>query len=244
MNDERARGERKPWLVLRAAQWIAFALAVLVLIIALGSLRQLAVPGVSREAAFASIATSVTVALATLPPLFWRLPKGKRWIANVALLPAFFYVMDTVTTADAWYALTPEGAKEASARAKRDAEESRQRAAEDKRRRTEEKLEAAKERLEESIEEAAEQKRKVASCISSWSGQISALSNEVKDSLHNPHAFEHVATEPLDPNPDNNNVTMTFRAENGFGALRSWTVNARVNPDSCDVIHVGEPSQN
>lgn len=244
MIDEGAPRKAKPNIIARMAQWIAFILALLILLLGLTMRQYSWVPGISKEALFASIAVAAIVTVLTCPPLFWKMPSIGRWIVNLAILVSLIYVTDTLVSVQAWYNLTPEGASEAAERAKQEVEDAKQRAAEDKRRRIEERYKAAKQRLEESIEEAAEEKRKVASCIGGWSGQVSALSDEVKNSLHNPHAFEHVATELLDPNPDNNNVTMTFRAENGFGALRSWTVNARIDPGSCDVIHVGEPSQN
>lgn len=62
----------------------------------------------------------------------------------------------------------------------------------------------------------------------------------MKASLENPHSFEHVATEILDTSTGGHNVSMTFRAENGFGALRTARVQATVDPSTCTVADMGD----
>jgi hypothetical protein len=85
--------------------------------------------------------------------------------------------------------------------------------------------------------------RKVHGCIN-WRGQVPALVRQVRDSLHNPRSFEHVHTEmrikgdhpPLGVPV----VVMEYRAQNGFGAIRTDAVTAMIVPSDCSVDSVKE----
>ncbi len=243
MNDEGARGERKPWLILRAAQWAACLFAVILELAALTALQHYTVPGVSQAAIIGTLAAATIVVLVTFPYIFWKLPKGRRWIANAALVFSFFYVADTLRMTEAWYALTPEGTKEANLRAKLKAEEAKQLAA--RKRITDEDLMASAEDLDETIRklkegDLAENKEKLDHCLSYWDKDIDALSAMVKGSLHNPKAFEHVQTTIIRTSSEGYNAMIEFRAENEFGAVRTATQKAKIDPNNCEVSAIQE----
>ena len=65
-----------------------------------------------------------------------------------------------------------------------------------------------------------------------------AFSAAVKSALHNPRSFEHVNTEF---GTGSRNASLTFRAENGFGAIRTATVEALLDPNTCEIIAIDEP---
>jgi hypothetical protein len=55
---------------------------------------------------------------------------------------------------------------------------------------------------------------------------------------------EHAgSTAAIVPDSDSNNVAMAFRAENGFGALRTFAVKASVYPEGCEIALIGEPER-
>ena len=112
------------------------------------------------------------------------------------------------------YRKTPEGQIQAAAESRREAAEDGDRAAE-------------------------ELNRRLERCLS-WRGQISDFTKAVKESLHNPGAFEHVETSRIGPDSDGMNFEMVFRAENGFGALRTGRVRAKVNSANCELENVGQ----
>ena len=134
------------------------------------------------------------------------------------------------------YERTPEGAKEAAEKRKWDAQFA-----------TWDAQLAESEKTLKTLEDAKEAdlavRAKVKGCLS-WFGHFAPLEDEVKGRLHNPDAFKHVKTEAIGPALDGDNLQMTFRAENGFGAVRTLTVRAKVNPDTCALESAGEPTVN
>lgn len=73
----------------------------------------------------------------------------------------------------------------------------------------------------------------IESCIN-WRGQVPSLVRVVRENLHNPKSFEHVET-TFTGNSSNPVFRMVYRAENGYGALRTDEVRAIISYD-CSVL--------
>ena len=179
------------------------------------------------------VAGALIIAAVTIfPPMFFRLPRALQYGAYIALGTAVFLGIFYFAEAQSAYEATPQGRKEAAEAA--DWEATQQRMAEDEQaRKTEEAEELAVKANAERIH------GQLSRCFSFFGSNIPALADRVKASLENPHSFEHVSTEILDTTADGHNVSMTFRAENGFGALRTARVQATVDPSSCTVTDIG-----
>jgi hypothetical protein len=152
------------------------------------------------------------------------------------LLGLYFQAMQPV------WEKTPEGAREAAEWAERErlaaTERSKQQAEAARRESTARALEEA-ERLGDELEAM---RRRLERCFTTFGHRLPALENPVKENLHNPRAFEHVETVLIVPDSARNNVAMTFRAENGFGAVRTATVKAQLIADDCSVQNIGNPT--
>lgn len=218
-------------------QTIVFILFAIVTLMALTELRKADVPGAPVQLLWVTIGVFAMLALVHLPPVFKRLPRFGGWVAYAAIIPAIILFSNYNDQMAPVWERTPKGIKEVAERAKqaeidavRDAEQAKRDA--DDRRIAE--AEAAGDRLRET-------KDKLEACFSTFGHRLSALEDTVKSSLHNPDAFEHVETVLVDPDYYQNNVEMTFRAENGFGALRVGRVRAQMNADDCSVENIGKP---
>ena len=71
-------------------------------------------------------------------------------------------------------------------------------------------------------------KAEIEGLFSTWDGSLPSLKEQVKDNLQNPDSFEHVDTQYRDDG-DGLTVKMKYRGENGFGAIRTQTVTAKVD---------------
>lgn len=80
-------------------------------------------------------------------------------------------------------------------------------------------LESIKEQiaLEEAIQAEIERQEKIQSLFSGWDGSNRALVDIVKQSLHDPGSFDHVATSYEEIDDQNIRVRMQYRASNLFG---------------------------
>lgn len=212
-------------LLAHIAQWIVFAFIAFVCVDLGAGISKFLNEGIDASVHVAAIVALALVAIGLLPPLFFRLPGKARVAAHALGLAAFMAVFGTLGDVDEAYVRTPKGAAEARERAARAAS------------RVE--LEAQMRQLEASVAESEEYDREVATtrrqvqrCIN-WRGQVPSLVRQVKEDLHNPGSFEHVETTvaetafPL--------VLMRYRAENGFGALRTSLVTAVIVPEDCSV---------
>lgn len=198
MNDDKPKGlfARIGEEIVRLAQWIAFGLAGLFALVNLIDTGKIGVPGVSQNLVYGTVAFTLLVALLNFPFVFWRLARQGRPIAFVALLAAFFLTVTTSGSVRRAYENTPDGQKELAAQAKEDAAE----------RTTEAKQEAAARKKAEmlaSLAEAdakqrqlAEVNEKLQGCLG-WRERLPALGDPLKESLHNPSAFDHVRTDVL-----------------------------------------------
>lgn len=213
--------------VANVIQWIVFAFCALILTVIVSDIGKRDVPGAPLVELYVAIAVASIVALAHLPPIFTRFPRKVKWGAYAAIVVMFLLFGKYAGDMAAAYDRTPEGAKVAAARAKDEAESAARQDAEKK-------VAEAKDAAQH--EQAAQEK--VKGCLS-WGGEISAFSKEVKESLHNPDSFQHVKTEVTDPDYDGRNAQMIFRAENGFGAIRTGRVSAKITED-CSVVDMGK----
>jgi len=66
--------------------------------------------------------------------------------------------------------------------------------------------------------------------FSAWDGSQIAFARAIKTQLHDPSSFEHVSTKYWDVQ-GHYVVAMTYRAKNGFGALRLSTAKAECGKD-------------
>jgi hypothetical protein len=126
--------DRAKTAVLNFLQWIVFAFAALVMLGALLPLGKLDVPGVNIPLVIAAAVCSVAVAVAQLPPLFWRMSANLRGASYIALIASFAFTVSISAQVQNAYALTAAGQKEAGDLAASDrqaaAEAARQAAAE------------------------------------------------------------------------------------------------------------------
>jgi hypothetical protein len=141
----------------------------------------------------------------------------------------------TIGQVQAAWEQTPKGAAEAAWSRKADLE---RQAAEAQQARDD----AAQKRAEEAAKQAAdrltEQQQRVEACFSTFGHRLPDFENAVKDALNNPNAYEHVKTVAMPTDADGYNVALTFRGQNGFGAIRTETIRATVNPDTCKVENI------
>lgn len=76
-------------------------------------------------------------------------------------------------------------------------------------------------------------KNSLENCIN-WRGQVPSLVAIVKNNLHNPGSFDHIST-TFTGDLSNPVFVMTYRAENGYGAIRTDEVKAIIAYDDCSV---------
>ena len=139
--------------------------------------------------------------------------------------PAIFLALFGVAFGTYAHSQTPEGR---AATAQREAEAAKAAAIEeqkekeaakqaDEKAKAEAKLAEAKEAEEAKLQ--AEKKASGAHCFSAWDGSLPILKEAVKSVLRNPDSFDHAST-TYRRKGDKIVVTMTYRAQNGFGGIR------------------------
>jgi hypothetical protein len=216
------------------------ALAALALAI---DLRKVNVPDAPVALLGITLTVAILLAVAHAPAVFMRMPRWGRLAAYGAIIPSLVLVGFYFGQMRAAWERTAEGAQEAADHAKKAGalakiEEVRQ-AEQAKRDETERKLAE----LKSATDQLQAINEKLEGCFSTFGHRLPALEEPVKAALHNPDAYEHVETTlivPTDEN-ENSNVEMRFRAENGFGAIRTARVLAQLIPDDCSVRNVGQP---
>lgn len=217
-----------------AWQWLVALFFLLLTVALMSSHYKLTAPAAPVVLFWVTLGIGGLIFLVHVPPLFMQLPRnGKKAVYFGALA---YFVVWNVAASDlrvAWER-TPQGAAEAK---KNEAEREVKLAEETTRRAQEAKLQELR-GLQEQLADTAD---KLDSCFTTFGHRLPELESSVKDSLHNPHAFEHVETIAIVPDAEKNDVAMTFRAENGFGALRTYVVKASVYPEDCGIAAIGEP---
>ncbi len=215
-------------------QWIVFTFVALFALLVATELRKTSVPGAPVPLLYITVAVTTLIALIHLPPVFTRLPRKSGWAAYgsiVAVMILFGVYLDQMQPA---WERTAEGAKELAARAEADHHASAEQAKREEDARMRADMEETKKQLEEIH-------AKLERCFTTFGHRLPALEEPVKASLHNADAFEHVETVLIVPDEQRNDVEMKFRAENGFGAIRTATVRAQLIADDCSVQNIGEP---
>ncbi|CAN5293318.1 hypothetical protein BH11PSE5_BH11PSE5_30110 [soil metagenome] len=220
-----------------------FSLALLMVVFSLKPLERMEVPGVNHTYVYAALALSIFFAIIHFPYVFWKLPSKLRKPACVALLGSSIFTFAIIGDSQQAYEKTPQGAAEAADRHWKDvldaAERQKQSAVEAAEQSERNKAQRLVERMADTQKQLQELQEKLESCFS-WGHRLPALENPVKESLHNPEAFEHVRTDVIVPDSERNNVVMMFRAENGFGAIRTGSIRAQLLADTCEVQNIGE----
>ena len=225
-------------------QWLVVLFFALIVVALLSDQSKLAAPSAPVVLFWTTIGAGALVILAHAPPLFMRLSaNGKRGAYTAAFFYFLLHIITFSQVAAAWEK-TPKGAAEAKqievANKVAEAEVAHlgkiEAEAEARRQRDGAALREA-EALQKQVEEIAD---KLEGCFTTFGHRLPALEKSIKDSVHNPDAFEHVETLAIAPDTERNNVAMKFRAENGFGAIRLGVVKASVDPDTCDIISVGD----
>jgi hypothetical protein len=215
--------------------------AFVFLILLAGDHRKLEAPGAPVALFWVTVVAAGLVLIVHWPSVFGRLPSRWRGGPYIAWVGFFFLMVTTSTSVDSAWERTPQGAAEAKQAEAADAEAARVRQieaeAEERRQRDGAALMEA-EQLQEQVQELAD---KLEGCFTTFGHRLPALETSVKDSLHNPDAFEHVETLAIVPEADGSNVAMKFRAENGFGAIRLGVVKASVDPNNCEIGTIGNP---
>jgi hypothetical protein len=236
MKKETAVAEPQPagGRALRFLQWVTFVALFFVAVIGFLPVIYIGLPGFPTALFWISLASSSGLALAHLPAMFFRFARNAKVTAYVAILPIFILTMMAFGQGLEAHYQTPAGKAE---KAKLEAADAL--AAKDEAERAETRRALADVEKSKADLEAYEQK--LDDCFSSWGHRLDSLEDEVKGSLHNPDAFQHVETLAIVTDSVGNNVAMRFRAENGFGALRAATVKAKIDVSDCSVISVGEP---
>ena len=235
MND--ATGAPSPGLLKSAgrwAQWIVFAILALFTIAAATDFRKEGVPDAPLVLLCISVAAFAALAIAHIPPVFSRLPGKARIAAYVSILVVLALFGNYVGRMQVAWEKTPAGEKEAAERAdtdKRVAAEQAQRDA------------TAKDLAEgkAAVDRVEAVRRRLEGCFTTFGHRLPALEDPVKAALHNPGSFEHVETVLILPDDNHNNVAMTFRGQNGFGAIRTTTIRAQLIAEDCSVQNIGQP---
>ena len=226
-----AAGRKKPFFLFRIIQWIATTFAGLVALVVLMDTSKLSLAGAPVVLFGISLAVFVGLMILHSPPVFFRLSTKAKVATYATLLVGVVISGNFMGQMREAYERTPQGAKEAELQWQAEAKAASEQAA-----RAEAK--EASERAAKASTAKADELENVKKCLSFF-GHYKPLEEDVKSRLHNPHAFEHVSTEAIGPTPDDYNLEMRFRAENGFGALRTGSVRAKVNPDTCELESTG-----
>lgn len=232
-----AAGRKKPFILFRLVQWAITTISSLLLLALLSDTDKLKLVGAPVATFWLTSTVIAALALMHAPPIFFRLRSRVKLGAYAGILGGFVLLVVTIVGLAEAYESTPEGAKKATIRrqaeAKGDAKRQEEAAQQAEAQKALADLASAKASLEDL-------NRRQQACLS-WGGELPALRNAVKESLHNPSSFEHVGTVITVPDESGNNIAMRFRAENGFGAIRTATVKAQLITEGCTVQNITEP---
>jgi hypothetical protein len=102
-------------------------------------------------------------------------------------------------------------------------------------------VEEKQKKLEEK-QAAADLERKQKSgelCESAWDGSVPNVIYAVKNMLRNPASFEHISTYVTAVDSKGlNEVTMSYRAQNGFGGMNEVFMVAKIRNSDCEVVEI------
>ncbi|MBO6808421.1 hypothetical protein [Thalassospira sp.] len=82
-----------------------------------------------------------------------------------------------------------------------------------------------------------EEERKGFHCLSAWDGSYPDLERYVEDHLVDPDSYEHIET-LISPVSDigTHDVSMQFRARNGFGGMTIGSASAVITQEDCKIV--------
>lgn len=83
---------------------------------------------------------------------------------------------------------------------------------------------------------AEEDQRRGFHCLSGWDGSNASLVQQVKNQLREPDSFEHIETRITPEVNGKHNITMEYRARNGFGGMNVATAVGTVDHQTCEAI--------
>lgn len=85
--------------------------------------------------------------------------------------------------------------------------------------------------------EREEDKRKGFHCLSAWDGSHPDLERFVEDRLVDPDSYEHIKTlvSPVS-GIGTHNISMQFRARNGFGGMTIGSASAVITQEDCKIV--------
>lgn len=219
---------KKPFIMFRIWQWTAVVIFALFIVMLVNDLAKLSLPDAPVVRYWATLIVWLALAGLNSPPAFFRLPRKSKWAVYGAILPAIILFGSTMGGIQRVYEKTAQGANEAAERAQHDQAKAEAEAKQREARATLQKFADSQQQMQEMAD-------KLESCFTTFGHRLPTLEDQVRNSLHNPHAFEHVETFAIMPDPEGYDVVMEFRAENGFGAVRTARVKAKVVPGSCEI---------
>lgn len=231
--DDTASRRKKPHILLRIPQWIVTIVLGLIFLVLTVNVGQLQYPGASPILYWAAVAALAIATICLSPPLFFRMSGKIRSRIYIGSAGAFILFGIAIVNLQHAYERTPDGA---AAAARREEREQIEAVAAAKREEQEQRMADA----EASLAKLEEINEKLEDCFS-WGHVLPDLRDEVRDSLHNPGAFEHVETVLIVPDEDRRNVVMQFRAENAYGAIRTGIVKAQLHYDDCSISNISAP---
>lgn len=226
---------KKPFRIFKIAQWLVTAFFAVILLGLLADIKKLGIPG-APIAMFWTVFTVIVIAAIIFSPLvFFRLPLKVKFGIYAGGLTVLVLLGTYTGQMKAAYERTPEGAAEAKVAAAKAAEQAEADAVIAKADAIAKGAEAQVAQAKKADEARAENDRKLDKCFSFFGHGIPKLTSEVKESLQNPSSFEYIRTDKIGGSDSTYNVELFFRAENGFSAIRSVSVQAKINPDDCSV---------
>lgn len=227
--------------VLQTARGLLSALSVLIILLLLIFWNHSFLPGALRPLYIVALGFLIISALMNAPPLFRKLP---RWTKPGSWLFLFLGMITSVVAVaniQAAYSRTPAGEEaarlnaieadredEASAEAARLAGEEADRVAAG--------LPPSNPQQAQAVSSPATQAR-ADRCLSRARGP---LADTVRASLQNPRSFEFVDITLATVTGDQAVVYMTYRGENGFGAIVTEAVRAVMDTGDCSITEIGE----
>jgi hypothetical protein len=90
------------------------------------------------------------------------------------------------------------------------------------------------EQIKADAAKAEEDQRRGFHCLSGWDGSNASLVQQVKDQLREPDSFEHIETRITPEVDGRHNITMEYRARNGFGGMNVATAVGTVDHRTCE----------
>jgi hypothetical protein len=226
-------------------RWIqlgVFVIVGFVTVITPLSLALLLFTGVAKQAFYVTVFLAALIALLHLPQVFFRLPKWSQWVCYFfALCSLTLALFMMVQLEKAWSQTLPGIAFnfEQDMIAKgylKDRDKSEQSI--ESVSGQQEDHEKQQEEAEQALSDLSDYVKKAESCFTTFGHRLPTFESLVKNSMHNPESFSHIETQLITPDANRNNIRMTFRGQNGFGAIRVGSAVGQLIADGCEIGNV------